>query len=712
LAALQVKSPAFLSGENRMNERIRQFNWNESPLGAVEGWKQSLRSALGICLNSNFPIAIYWGEQLILLYNDAWSPIPGNKHPWALGRSAREVWPEIWNDIEPQFAKAFSGEAGGSKDALLAMQRHGYIEECYFDFTFTPVFGEDGKVDGIFNAVIETTFGVIHERRSGLLQNLARKIISLSNSGEVFKKVNAILKKKSADISFCFSYSLSDGDPDPMLVASTAPDTILNNLPLADLIKNGTSIYTNDLPHFMDRIPLAHWPEQPTEGVFIPFKANNGRVTGFLFAGLSARRRYDRDYQIFVESLASTINAALNTIQSLEEERNRSELIETARIRLSESEAKFRSLTQALPQLVWVTDAEGRQEFVTDRWKEYTGLDPLNASTWAQILHPEDEQIIAETWGSSLQTGNTYKAEARIKGKDGNYRWFFVHGEPIRNEKKEIIKWVGAFTDIHEQKQAEALLRHSEEKLEFLVKKRTEELERSNEDLQQFAHVASHDMKEPLRKIKVFSELLSDEFNNQLNNQAKLYLSKIQNASDRMLTMMDSVLQYAGMDAFPQGMKTIDLNDIMQSVEADLEMVIQKKNATIKRDTLPGIEGYPVLIYQLFYNLVSNALKFSKREIPPVIELLSYEELHKGRIFFRIKISDNGIGFEQRDAERIFHSFARLNPMGEYEGTGLGLSLCKKIAIRHQGLLSALGKPGLGAEFSILLPRYQEKQGE
>jgi hypothetical protein len=483
----------------------------------------------------------------------------------------------------------------------------------------------------------------------------------------------------------------------------------MKNLPLPNLIKTGESVYTNDLLQYMDRIPVAYWPEQPTEGVFIPFKANNGRVTGFLFAGLSARRRYDRDYQIFVESLCSTISAELNTIQSLEEERNRSELINTARIRLAESEAKFRSLTQALPQLVWVTDPAGKQEFVTDRWQEYTGLDPLDASTWAQILHPDDEQAIAEAWNFSLQTGVTYKAETRIKGKDGIYRWFFVHGEPIRNEKNEVVKWVGAFTDIHEQKQAESLLRQSEEKLEFLVKKRTEELERSNEDLQQFAHVASHDMKEPLRKIRVFSELLSDEFGDQFNHQTKLYLSKIKNASDRMLTMMDSVLRYAGMDAFLQSMEIIDLNDIMQSVETDLEMVIQKKNAVINRDRLPRIEGYPTLIYQLFYNLVSNALKFSKTEIIPVIEILCYEESLNNRIFFRILISDNGIGFEQGDAERIFHSFARLNSMEEYEGTGLGLSLCKKIAIRHQGLLSAVGRPGAGAEFSILLPQFQEK---
>ena len=190
-----------------MSERIRQFNWSETPLGAVDTWKQSLRSALSICLNSNFPIGIYWGKDLVLLYNDAWSPIPGNKHPWALGRPAKEVWPEIWDAIEPQFEKAFSGEPGGSKDALLLMQRHGYTEECYFDFTFTPVYGEDGNVDGIFNAVIETTYRLINERRTQFLQRLSRKINPSSSAEEVFKKASLLNKSQSRGYPVLF-YSI------------------------------------------------------------------------------------------------------------------------------------------------------------------------------------------------------------------------------------------------------------------------------------------------------------------------------------------------------------------------------------------------------------------------------------------------------------------------------------------------------------------------
>ncbi len=698
-----LQTPAYLARTGGMSERIRQFDWSETPLGGVDGWKQSLRSALSICLNSNFPIAIYWGKDLVLLYNDAWSPIPGNKHPWALSRPAKEVWPEIWDAIEPQFAKAFSGEPGGSKDALLLMQRHGYTEECYFDFTFTPVYGEDGNVDGIFNAVIETTYKIIDERRTRFLQTLSRKISTVPTIQGVFKKAITLLKANPEDIPFCFLYTVIDGG-DPQLAAATVTGSRVNGLPFQEVLKKGSAKHLRDIHQYIDKIPVSFWPEPATEAMLVPLKSNSGQVTGFLFAGLSARRKYDREYQLFIEGFASAISRAMNTIHSLEEERKRAETIAEAKKILEQSEEHFRGLTQALPQLVWVTDATGNQEFVTERWKEYTGLDPLDGHTWSMMIHPDDLHSLSEAWNGSLASGNSYKAEARIKGRDGKYRWFHVQGEPIRNEKKEITKWVGAFTDIDEQKSAEELLRHSEERLEYLVKKRTEELERSNEDLQQFAHVASHDLKEPIRKIKIYSGLLHDEFNDLLTDSGKSYLSKIQSASDRMIVMMDAVLRYAGLDGYRQKIEMINLNEIIQTIETDLEAVIQKKKAIIESDSLPRIQGYAVLIYQLFYNLISNALKFSKPEIPPHIRIRYNQVVKDNNPFAEFHIIDNGIGFGKEDAEKIFQTFSRLNGKDDYEGTGLGLSLCRKIAGRHNGYISASGEAGVGAEFILQLP--------
>jgi hypothetical protein len=136
----------FLAGGGEMGALMRAHGWAGTPLGPVEGWPQGLRSAVGIMLNSRYPIALYWGPELALVYNDAWSPIPGGKHPWALGRPAREVWPEIWDAIGPLFEHVFAtGEGTWSEDQLLPMRRHGYTEECYFNFTFSPICGEGGR---------------------------------------------------------------------------------------------------------------------------------------------------------------------------------------------------------------------------------------------------------------------------------------------------------------------------------------------------------------------------------------------------------------------------------------------------------------------------------------------------------------------------------------------------------------------------------------
>ncbi len=160
-------------GAGEMATLMRSFSWDDTPLGPPPTWPEMLRSSLSICLGARFPIAIYWGPSLALLYNDAWRPILGKKHPSGLGRAAREVWPEIWDTIGPLFDQAMTTGVGTySEDQLLPMHRHGFTEECYFNFTFSPIHESDGRVGGIFNAVLETTERVVGERRLRTLRAL------------------------------------------------------------------------------------------------------------------------------------------------------------------------------------------------------------------------------------------------------------------------------------------------------------------------------------------------------------------------------------------------------------------------------------------------------------------------------------------------------------------------------------------------------------
>jgi hypothetical protein len=313
-----------MQGGGHAGELIRNFRWSQSPLGDIDQWPQSLQSALGICINSNFPIAIYWGPELVLLYNDAWSPIPGTKHPWALGKPAIEVWPEIWKDIEPQFQKAFSGIPGGSKDALLPMQRHGYTEECYFDFTFTPIYGESGKVEGIFNAVIETTYRVINERRATLLQKLTDAINAVETRAEVFSKTAEILSVSQADVSFFAIYEINESGN--LTLATYSENFVGHALPLKDVSVNTIS-HIENLKLFDVPIPATHWPEPPSEAVIAPLKSTDGGLLGYLVAGLSARRKYDKDYRSFFESMSAVIAGELNTIKALDVQRERAEAL-------------------------------------------------------------------------------------------------------------------------------------------------------------------------------------------------------------------------------------------------------------------------------------------------------------------------------------------------------------------------------------------------
>lgn len=389
---------------------------------------------------------------------------------------------------------------------------------------------------------------------------------------------------------------------------------------------------------------------------------------------------------------------------------------------LRESENRFRTLAEALPQMVWMRDVKGNIEYGSRSWEEYSGIKGVSEA-WRYMVHPEDWQTVMDSWKRDAEKSQPYRYEVRLRNKEGEYRWHYASGEPVRNKDGVVIKWIGALTDIHAQKTfAENLekeveartqdLRNSERKLEQTVK----ELERSNEDLQQFAHVASHDLKEPVRKVLTFGHRLKDELGKNMSERALGYFSKIESASLRMYSMIDGVLLYSSMNALEQTREVIDLNETIQNIEEDLEVGIAQKEATLHYNNLPSIEGSPILVYQLFYNLVGNSLKFAKAGEKLTIEVLSKPlseeevrafEINEPRNFVKISIKDNGIGFNQANADKIFQTFMRLNAKDKYEGTGLGLSLSRKIVERHGGMIYAEGREGEGATFHVILPVEQ-----
>ncbi|HYF33036.1 MAG TPA: PAS domain S-box protein [Chitinophagaceae bacterium] len=474
---------------------------------------------------------------------------------------------------------------------------------------------------------------------------------------------------------------------------------ILKQKDLASLIKRGEEIYDryneNGEPlEFRDSpASVVLRTGKPASRVLKVIRKETGEVIWFFS---QASPLLDED---------GNVSLVLGTATDITSQKQAEEIIR-------ESESRFRTLAETLPQMIWVRTMDGSIEYGSKSWEEYCGIRDVREA-WRTITHPEDWEPVMSLWQKSMEEGNAFNCEVRLRNKEGEYRWHYAVGEPVRDASGTVIKYIGALTDIHVQKTFS-------EKLEKLVAERTRELanlnmelQRSNEDLQQFAHVASHDLKEPVRKVRTFNGRLSEEFSDVLPDKAKSYIKKVENAAVRMYSMIDGVLLYSSLTAMQQPIEEVNLNETIRQIEADLEIIINQKNATIKHGRLPTIEGSSILIYQLFYNLINNSLKFAKADVPPVIEI-SQETINgewnreNGRKeYIRITVEDNGIGFNDAQKEEIFKTFSRLNPKDKYEGTGLGLALCKKIVERYGGIISATGKPGEGSVFEIVLPVKQ-----
>ena len=266
-------------------------------------------------------------------------------------------------------------------------------------------------------------------------------------------------------------------------------------------------------------------------------------------------------------------------------------------------------------------------------------------------------------------------------------------------------------TDLTLQKAVQKELELNNRKLEQV----NESLEASNHDLQQFASIASHDLQEPLRKIQMFANLIKDRHDDKLEKTGKNYLDKIIGSAARMKRLIVDVLNYSKLSAKDNHPVLTDPKKLIQEVREDFELITQEKGARFFVGDLPLLEVNPGQVRQVFQNLISNSLKFSKPGVPPLIEITAKrirekkfdsEELADGN-FCLLQVKDNGIGFDEKYSDNVFSLFERLHSNDAYEGTGIGLAITKKIVEKHGGAISVHSQPGEGAEFLVILPLHQ-----
>jgi PAS domain S-box-containing protein len=356
---------------------------------------------------------------------------------------------------------------------------------------------------------------------------------------------------------------------------------------------------------------------------------------------------------------------------------------------LRSAEQQLRMVMEASPLGMFVSDSKGRCTFTNRAWQRIAGmtLEQSLGTGWRQAIHPDDTERVAAEWRSGIASEQPQVSEHRYIRPDGTSVWVRGHAAPIHGEGyREGV--VGTVEDITAQRDMDQALAA-----------RTGELARSNEELERFAYVASHDLQEPLRMVTSYCQLLVRRHKAQLSAEAQEFLDFVLDGGQRAQALISDLLSLARLNSQARPMQAVALETVMADVLQQLRLLVTESGATVTHDPLPVVSADARQMGQLFQNLISNALKFRGAEAP-AIHIGAGEDGG----FWRISIADNGIGIERKFFERIFVIFQRLHLRTDYKGTGIGLAICKKVVERHGGGISVVSELGKGSTFFFTIP--------
>ncbi|HUP03517.1 MAG TPA: ATP-binding protein [Bryobacteraceae bacterium] len=357
---------------------------------------------------------------------------------------------------------------------------------------------------------------------------------------------------------------------------------------------------------------------------------------------------------------------------------------------LKRERERFRFLAESMPQKIFTTTPDGAVDYLNQQWMEYTGLpfDQMKGWSWTRLVHPDDVEGNVNAWRRSLDTGEPFLFEQRFRRADGKYRWHLSRAHAMRDAGGEVSLWIGSNTDIHERKEEEQALR------------------RANDDLQQFAYAASHDLQEPIRNVAVYSGVVADRYRDSLDDEGRLFLGFLRESGQRLSMLVNDLLAYTRAGAGEVADSEVDSEDVLRYALASLSEAMRESGAEIAWDLLPRVCIGEAHLQQVLQNLVGNALKYRDAR-PPRIRISAASQ---GREWL-FSVADNGIGIEPQYREKIFGVFKRLHHDRSYSGTGIGLAICKRVLERYGGRIWVESEPGAGSTFYFTVPQRARAGG-
>ncbi|MEB3310061.1 MAG: ATP-binding protein [Snowella sp.] len=688
-----TKTEKLFAGGGEMGERIQSYDWARSPLGTVGSWSENLKVMVRLMLTSGQPMFIWWGEDLIQLYNEAYKMLLGDKDPSAFGQSAVSVWQELWEQVGPRVESIFLDSGGNNGLVSAVCERNQYLEETYFQLSLNPIKDEQGEVKGIWGIQTDQTQRVIGERQSMLLHRLAIPPEELTTPIEACMWSLACLSTNSQDFPFALIYGREETEGYWSLLESyglepgqsLAPPTIAwedqSLWPFSQAIAAQQPYIVSLLDNRSEPCSKGAWPIPPHQAVVIPLAQSHQISTlPCLVAGLNPFRHLDGNYRQFIDRVAAQISAHLIHAQAQANLKLVRMRQPTSRQEQLLGRERLANLLNQVDDEFMMFDQDWRYIYVNQRAEQIAGYsrqELLGQSMWEIFPDLKDSQFHQE-----LQQALT---EQKIRRFEHYYEaWDCWYEHRVYPSPEGIALFC---TNITERKQAELTLTQTTE----LLKKRNQELDR-------FAHIVSHDLKAPLRAIANLSQWLEEDLVDRLPPDNQQQLQLLRQRVYRMESLINSLLEYSRADRTQVDVERVAVEQLLSEV---IDSISPPPGFTILvHPPMPTLTAKRVLLSQVFANLIGNAIKHHDQTIGK-IEVLAVKHTD----CYQFTVKDDGPGISGEYHEKIFGIFQTLKTHNSQENTGIGLSIVKKIIDTEGGNVWVESALGEGTAFHFTWPR-------